>query len=75
MKYVPHDYQRYATDFIVAHDTAAIFLDMGLGKSSITLTAIERLMYQDFEIQKVLIIAPCGWRRTPGPQKFRSGIT
>ena len=50
MKYVPHEYQQFATDFIVTHPTAAIFLDMGMGKSSITLTAIERLMYQEFEV-------------------------
>lgn len=36
MKYVPHAYQQFATDFIVTHPTAAIFLDMGMGKSSIT---------------------------------------
>ena len=54
MKYEPHAYQQFAADFIVAHETAAVFLDMGMGKSVITLTAIERLMYQDFEIRKPL---------------------
>ena len=43
MKYVPHDYQTYATDFILAHPEAAVLLDMGLGKSVITLSAIQEL--------------------------------
>lgn len=58
MKYVPHDYQLFAMEHILTHETAALFLDMGLGKTVITLTAIERLMYQSFEIRKVLVIAP-----------------
>ena len=58
MKYVPHDYQKYAVEFIVENPVAAILLDMGMGKSAITLTAILTLMYEQFEIQKVLIIAP-----------------
>ena len=40
MKYEPHDYQRYATKYIESHSVAAVFLDMGLGKTSITLTAL-----------------------------------
>lgn len=40
MKYSPHDYQTYATNFILEHPVSAVFLDMGLGKSVITLTAI-----------------------------------
>jgi hypothetical protein len=44
MKYVPHEYQTYATNFILEHPVAAVLLDMGLGKSVITLTAIEKLM-------------------------------
>ena len=58
MKYVPHDYQVYATDFILNHPTAAVFLDMGLGKSVITLTAIYELCLNAFQIRKVLVIAP-----------------
>lgn len=58
MKYSPHDYQKYAADFIVKNPIAAILLDMGMGKSVITLTAICELMYELFEVQKVLIIAP-----------------
>ena len=40
MQYKPHDYQSYATNFILDHPVAAVFLDMGLGKSVISLTAI-----------------------------------
>lgn len=58
MKYNPHDYQKYAIQFIKEHPIAAILLDMGMGKSSITLTAIMDMMYDSFEISKVLIIAP-----------------
>ena len=43
MIYSPHEYQRYAIDYILAHPIAAVFLDMGLGKTSITLTALEQL--------------------------------
>lgn len=58
MKYNPHKYQRYCIDFIKNNPIAAILLDMGMGKSSITLTAIMELMYDNFEVSKVLIIAP-----------------
>lgn len=58
MKYKPHDYQRYCIEFIKNNPIAAILLDMGMGKSSITLTAIEELMNDSFEVSKVLIIAP-----------------
>ena len=58
MKYTPHNYQKYAAEFIESHKTAAIFLDMGLGKTIITLTAINNLCFDTFEVQKVLVIAP-----------------
>lgn len=58
MKYVPHDYQTYATEFIEEHPVAAVLLDMGLGKSVITLTAIKNLCLDTFEVQKILVIAP-----------------
>lgn len=58
MKYTPHNYQKYAAEFIENHKTAAIFLDMGLGKTIITLTAINNLRFDTFEVQKVLVIAP-----------------
>ena len=43
MRYEPHDYQTFAADFIEAHPITAVFLDMGLGKTSITLTALNDL--------------------------------
>ena len=58
MRYVAHNYQNYAKDFILAHKVSALFLDCGLGKTITTLTAINELMYDSFEISKVLIIAP-----------------
>ena len=58
MKYSPHEYQSYATDFILTHPIAAVLLEMGLGKSVITLTAIYSLLFDFFEITKVLVIAP-----------------
>lgn len=53
-----HDYQNYGVDFIVGNPVSALFLDCGLGKTITTLTAIDSLMYDYFEISKVLIIAP-----------------
>lgn len=58
MRYNPHDYQKYAIEYIKQHPIAAVILAMGMGKTSITLTAIEELMYDSFEIRKVLIVAP-----------------
>lgn len=58
MEYKPYDYQKYATDFIINHPVAAVILQMGLGKTVCTLDAIDQLMYDRFEVQKVLVIAP-----------------
>ena len=58
MKYAPHNYQAYAIDYIESHHIATVFLDMGLGKTSITLTAIKNLLFDSFEVYKVLVIAP-----------------
>lgn len=58
MKFVPHKYQQIAIDKIGDLPRCGLFLDMGLGKTVITLTAIEDLIYNRFEISKVLVIAP-----------------
>lgn len=58
MKYNPHNYQKYAIEFIKQHPIAAILLDMGMGKTSIVLSALNELMYNSFEVTKILIIAP-----------------
>ena len=71
MRYVPHDYQRYATDFILAHPEAAVLLDMGLGKSVISLTAIWELCLNRFEIGRVLVIAPLRVARDTWPAEIQ----
>lgn len=53
-----HNYQTYASDYIIGHPVSAVFLDCGLGKTVITLTAVADLLYDRFEIQKVLVICP-----------------
>ena len=58
MKYNPHDYQRYATEYIESHPAAAVFLDMGLGKTSITLTALNNLLFDYFAVHRILVVAP-----------------
>lgn len=58
MRYEPHDYQKYAIDYIEKHPQSAVLLDMGLGKTSITLTAINDLLFDSFDVHKVLVIAP-----------------
>lgn len=58
MKYNPHDYQKYATEYIETNPVAAVLLDMGLGKTSITLTAVNDLMFDYFDVHKALVIAP-----------------
>ena len=58
MKYEPHDYQAYTSEYIKEHETAAVFLECGLGRTSITLTAIYDLMFDRCDIRKVIVIAP-----------------
>lgn len=70
MKFSPHDYQKYATQFIKKNPIAALLLDMGLGKTIITLTAIHDLMFDSFEVQKVLIIAPLRVARDTWPAEI-----
>ena len=68
-KFVPHKYQQYAIDFLLKHEQAGLFLDMGLGKTVITLTALDILKKRG-EINKVLVVAPKivaenVWRQEP----------
>jgi SNF2 family DNA or RNA helicase len=53
-----HKYQEYSVRFIIDHPTAAILLDCGLGKTVITLTALNELLFDYFEMHKVLVICP-----------------
>jgi len=71
MKYKPHDYQTYATNFILEHPVAAVFLDMGLGKSVITLTAIYDLCLESFQVRKVLVIGPLRVARDTWPAEIQ----
>lgn len=64
MRFKPHNYQQYAISFIESHPTAAVLLDMGMGKTAITLMAVEYLMYEQFEICKVLVVCPLRVTRT-----------
>jgi len=70
VKFIPHDYQQYAIDFIESHPTAAVLLDMGLGKTVITLTALNDLLFDHFEISRVLVIAPLRVARNTWPQEI-----
>jgi len=58
MKYNPHNYQQFATDFILEHPVSCLMLDMGLGKTIITLTALWQLTLDSFDVSRVLVIAP-----------------
>jgi SNF2 family DNA or RNA helicase len=58
LPYHPHEYQTHCTEFILEKTSAGLFLDMGLGKSVITLTALVDLLHDRFEVSKVLVIAP-----------------
>lgn len=71
MIYQPHKYQIYTTEFIKDHNEAAVFLDCGLGKTSITLTALNDLMFDSFEFNKVLIIAPLRVAKVSWPDELK----
>ena len=79
MKFIPHEYQKRCIDFILNHPEAGLFLDMGLGKTVITLTAVQSLMYDSFEVGKVLVIAPLRvaedtWSREAGKWDHLKGL-
>lgn len=58
MKFIPHDYQRYCITRIIQDECLALFLDMGLGKTVITLTAVCDLIFNRFQVGRCLVIAP-----------------
>ncbi len=70
MKYKPHSYQEYAAGFIEANPVACLLLDMGLGKTVITLTALNNLLFDSFETHRVLVIAPKRVARDTWPQEI-----
>lgn len=71
MKYIPHDYQKYATTFIEDNKVSAVFLACGLGKTIITLTALTDLLFDSFKVHKVLIIAPLRVARDTWPCEIK----
>lgn len=58
MKFVPHDYQKYCIEYIKNHPVSALLLDCGLGKTVISLTAVNDLIFDELKVTKVLVIAP-----------------
>lgn len=70
MKYNPHNYQTYATEFMIKNPVSAVFLDMGLGKTVITLTAINEMCRDSFLVRKVLVIAPLRVARDTWPAEI-----
>ena len=70
MKFKPHDYQAHTTQFIIDHPESAIFLGMGMGKTISTLTAVNDLIRNRFETQKVLVIAPIRVARDTWPTEI-----
>lgn len=58
MKYTPHTYQQYCQQQIIEHPALALWVDMGLGKTAITLSAIQELKYDRFDVCRVLVVAP-----------------
>ena len=58
MEYRPYYYQSFAEQFILDNPEAGLLLDMGMGKTAVSLTAAEKLLYDYFAVRRVLVIAP-----------------
>ena len=74
MQFEPHDYQAHTIDFIESHPVAAILLGMGLGKTIITLTAIDNLIRDSFTVRRALIIAPLRVARDTWPSDVEKWV-
>ena len=70
MKYTPHAYQTFATEFIESNAISAVLIACGLGKTIITLTAVHNLLFDSFEVHKVLVIAPLRVARDTWPSEI-----
>ena len=70
MKFNPHNYQKYVMEYIVDHPIAAVLLDMGLGKTAISLMALKELMHNRFEVGKVLVVAPLRVAKNTWPSEI-----
>lgn len=71
MKYTPHSYQKYAAGFIENNPISCLLLDMGLGKTAITLTALLNLLFDSFVTHKILVIAPLRVARDTWPDELK----
>ena len=71
MNFNPHDYQDYAIRYIEKHPVAAVLLDMGLGKTIISLTAVYDLLFDSFEVHRVLVVAPLRVARDTWPAEIQ----
>ena len=58
MKFIPHPYQQYAIDRVVSDSVVGLFLEPGLGKTVITLTAIKELKFNRWQVMRPLVVAP-----------------
>ncbi len=70
MNFSPHNYQSYAISYIETHPIAAVLLDMGLGKTVISLTAIAYLLFDSFEAHRILVVAPLRVARDTWPAEI-----
>lgn len=70
MNFSPHNYQAYAIDYIETHPIAAVLLDIGLGKTVISLTAIADLLFDSFEAHRILVVAPLRVARDTWPAEI-----
>ena len=64
-----HEYQNYCVEFLKTHRESMLILEMGLGKSAISLTAVLDLMFDSFDVGKVLVIAPLRVAKTVWPEE------
>ena len=71
MRFNPHDYQSFCIEYIKTHPVAALLLDMGLGKTVITLTALNDIIFDDLLVSKVLVIAPLRVSRDTWPAEVK----
>lgn len=70
MEFKPHDYQAYAIDFIKTHPVAGLFLGMGMGKTISTLTALNSMMFDSFQVARCLVVAPLRVARDTWPAEL-----
>ena len=71
MNFTPHNYQSYAIEYIKNHPVSAVLLDMGLGKTVISLTAIADLLFDSFLAHRILVIAPLRVARDTWPAELK----